>query len=91
VVQSRVGEDDALGTCIIVLSPEDNAERYARMRPDRVRPVTAMDGDLDGMVATWIGPRSDRPLQDGYLEPRTRWTRFSEWVATGRGGRGSIS
>jgi hypothetical protein len=63
MVHSRVGEHDAFGAGVVVLTMEDDPKRGARNGPDRGRPVAAVDRDVDDLVATSFGSSSDRLIQ----------------------------
>ena len=91
MVQPWVGKHDTFGTGVIVLSPEDDSERYARRRADRVRLIAAMDGNLDDLVAAWIELRPDRLLRHRYLAPLEGSNLYGSVTATGGRARGSIS
>jgi hypothetical protein len=72
MVHSRVGEHDAFGASVIVLTAKDAPERDARNGRDRRGPVAAVDRDVDDLVVASFGSRSDRLIQHGYVGPRAR-------------------
>lgn len=59
-IDARRREHDTIGAVVRVVAAEDDVERDAGARDDRLRSVAVVDHHLDGLVASWSRARMRR-------------------------------
>src|SRR3990170_2561066 len=74
-IEPRVGEDDPLGACVVIVAAEDQPKRNPGPGDDRVRVVAAVDGDIDHLVTVGVEARTDGSLEHGQVCPPRTVTR----------------
>ena len=76
-VEVRRGEDDALRARVLVVPTEDQPERDACPRNDRVRVVAAINDDVDDLAAFEIDLSVSGMHEHGYVCPPPAKSRFA--------------